>query len=191
MQGDERKIITSINQKKLDGYKYIYDNYYNSLCSFSTRFTIQKKYAEDIVQDVILRLWKNDSKFNTFEALKAYLYTAVKNSSLNALRNKSNKSKIEISEQEFQSLGMEDKSILAVIIEEEYYRQIHLAIDKLTTERKKVILYSMEGLSNKEIAKKTGVSVNTIKTLKLKAYRFLREELKQQCLSFKPVNRTY
>ncbi len=184
MRGEECKIITSINQKELDGYKYIYDNYYTSLCNFSTRFSIQNTDAEDIVQDVILRLWKTGSKFNSFKALKAFLYTSVKNSSINALRKKSRKPEIEISEQAFQRLKIEVKSIEAVIIEEEFYRQIHLAIEKLTPERKKVILCSMEGLSNKEIAKKTDVSVNTIKTLKIKAYRLLREELKPAVFLF-------
>jgi RNA polymerase sigma-70 factor (ECF subfamily) len=182
--GEEDIIIACINKKNLDGYKYIYANYYTSLCNFSTRFSISKKDAEDIVQNVILKLWENSAKFNSFKALKAFLYTSVKNSCINAIRNKSRKSEIELSEHAFLNLNTELESIEALIVEEEYYRQIHLVIGQLSPEREKVILHSMEGLSNQEIALKIGVSINTVKTLKLKAYRFLRENLKQAALLF-------
>jgi len=173
----EKEILASINQKKLIGYKYIYDKYFASLCSFCARFSIQNTDAEDIVQDVILRLWKSDSKFNSFRALTSYLYCSIKNASLNALRKSSKMPVADISKESFQSLKTNDKSIQDVLIKEEYYRQIHIAINSLTPERKKVILATMEGLSNKEIAQRAGVSINTIKTLKIKAYRILRQEL--------------
>ena len=37
---------------------------------------------------------------------------------------------------------------------------------------------TMEGLSNPEIAKELGISANTVKTIKLRAYQVLRERLK-------------
>ncbi|PCH68358.1 MAG: hypothetical protein COC06_09665 [Bacteroidales bacterium] len=181
MTKPEEMIIQQINQKKFEGYEYIYDNYYSSLCSFSSRFFKSKSDAEDVVQDVILRLWKSNSNFNSTKALTSYLFFSVKNASLNAIRNDSKWSNIDINHYD---IKIDDKSIDQVLIEEEYYRQIHLAINKLGPERKRVILLSMEGLSNKEIAEKTGVSVNTVKTLKLKAYRFLREELELPALLF-------
>ena len=169
--------MVSINQKKLIGYKYIYDKYYASLCSFCTRFSIQNTDAEDIVQDVMLRLWESDSKFNSFKTLTSYLYSSIRNASLNTLRKNSKMSVVDISKESFQSLKTYDNSIIDILIEEEYYRQIHVAINNLTTERKNVVLYTMKGLTNKEIAQRTGVSINTIKTLKLKAYRVLRQKL--------------
>lgn len=181
---DQHIIIASINEKNIDGYKYIYANYYTSLCNFSTRFSISNKEAEDIVQDVILKLWQNSAKFNSFKALKAFLYTSVKNSCLNAIRSKSRRSVIELSEHALLSMNSEQESIQALIIEEEYYRHIHLVIQQLGPERKKVILHSMDGLSNKEIALEIGKSINTVKTLKSKAYRFLREKLKPAALLF-------
>ena len=170
--------IKKINLKKLEGYKYLYDNYYPSLCNFSSRFFKQKSDAEDVVQDVILNLWKSSSNFNSIKALTAYLYNSVKNASLNAIRNDAKWADIDISNHnDLKNLRINEKSVLQVIIEEEYYRQIYVAINKLSPERKNVILLSMDGLTNKEIAEKAGISVNTVKTLKLKAYRFLRTEL--------------
>ena len=178
MDFSEEIIIKQINLNKIEGYKYLYDNYYSSLCNFSSRFFKQKANSEDVVQDVFLKLWKSNASFNSIKALTSYLYLSVKNTSLNAIRNDSKLSDIDIStNSDVRSMRIEDKSIEQILIEEEYYRQIYNAIGKLSAARKNVILLSMEGLANKEVAEKAGISINTVKTLKLKSYRFLRTEL--------------
>ena len=177
MKNSENTMIERINLKKIDGYKYLYDHYYSSLCSFSSRFIKQKIDAEDVVQDVFMKLWKGDSDFNSTKALTSFLYFSVKNASLNAIRNNSKWPDTDISNTNILNIRIEDKSIEQILIEEEFYRQIYVAINKLSPRRKEIILLSMDGLSNKDISDKTGVSINTIKTLKQKAYSFLREEL--------------
>jgi RNA polymerase sigma-70 factor (ECF subfamily) len=132
------------------------------------------------VQDVFLRLWKSEAKFDSLSSLKAFLYNSVKNASLNALRYHAKFSGSGMHGDQTANLPeMKESAIERMIIEEEYVRQIHLAINKLSDERRKIILLSMEGHGNKKIAQSLGISVNTLKTLKRKAYRFLREELKQ------------
>jgi RNA polymerase sigma-70 factor (ECF subfamily) len=174
----ESNILYQINQKDIFGYEYLFDNYYPSLCGYASRFINQKHLAEDIVQEVFLKLWKSESSFDSLSALKSYLYISVRNASLNINRNNSKLSGIdEAANKDVLTLQIDDKSIEQVLIEEEFYRRIHLAIEKLTPERKRVISLSMEGFSNKEIAAKLGVSINTVKTLKLKAYEALRKEL--------------
>ncbi len=174
----EKMIVEQVNQKKMEGFRYLYNNYYPSLCGFSSRFFRQKDLAEDIVQDVFMRLWKSDSSFNSIKALKSYLYFSVKNASLNAIRNDSKLSDVDVQNNlDILSLKLEDKTIEQVLIEEEYYRQVYVAIERLSPERKKIILLSLEGLTNKEIADKTNVSINTVKSLKLRAYGVLRKEL--------------
>lgn len=174
----ESNILYQINQKKIVGYEYLYDNFYPSLCSFASRFINQKHFAEDVVQEVFLKLWKSESSFDSLSVLKSYLYISVKNASLNIIRNNSKLSGIDVAtNNDALSIQIDEKSIEQLLIEEEFYRQIHMAIEKLTPERKRVISLSMEGFSNKEIAEKLGISINTVKTLKLKAYEALRKEL--------------
>ena len=132
-----------------------------------------------------MRLWKGDSTFDSIKALASFLYLSVKNASLNATRNRAKWSGNDVfDDEDFINLKIEEKTIEQLLIEEEFYRQIYVAINKLSRERKEVILLSMEGYTNKEIADKTGVSVNTVKTLKLKAYRLLRDTLEPSALAF-------
>ncbi len=185
MNSYQVKIIDQINLKKPEGYKFLYDNYYSSLCSFSSKILYNRSRAEDLVQDVFIRLWKSKGYFPTVKALTAFLYISVKNASLNINRNESKIQNLELSEiEDLNDLKISDKSIVQLIIEEEYYRQVYNVIDKLTPKRKKVLLLSMEGLSYKEIAEKTGISINTVKTLKQNAIKFLKEELEYPILLF-------
>lgn len=181
----KKHIIDQVNSKKIEGYKYLYDNFYASLCNFSANFVEYKEDAEDVVQDVFMRLWKSDSSFDSTKALTSFLYLSVKNASLNATRNRGKWSEFDISNDgDISNLELEDKTIEQLLIEEEFYRQIYVAINKLSLERRRAVMLSMEGYTNKEIADKIGVSVNTVKTLKLKAYRFLRDTLEPSTLAF-------
>ena len=109
---------------------------------------------------------------------KAYLFKALRNNALYYLR--------QYQENEEVDPSIEDNSdnILNAIIEEEVHREIIRAIDKLPTERRRIVEMSMGGCSQEEIAEKLHVSINTIKTQKRKAYAFLREELKNLFIFF-------
>lgn len=185
MNATEKRIIELINLKKLEGYKYLYNNFYPSLCRFSFRITKNKSESEDIVQDFFLRLWRSNIKIYSKKALTSYLYLSIKNASLNSVRNKSKLTKLGNSQINlFDNLSSNVPSIQQIMIEEEVYRQIHVAINKLSPERQNVILLSMQGLSNLEIANNIGISINTVKTLKLKSYKILRKDLKPAFYTF-------
>ena len=63
------------------------------------------------------------------------------------------------------------------LIEEEYYRQIYLAIDTLSEQRRQVIRKSLAGKTVKEIAAEMSISENTVKTLKKNAYEDIRSQI--------------
>lgn len=181
----ENQIINQINAKQKEGYEFLYKNFYASLCNFSAHFLEKKEEAEDIVQDLFLKLWQGNSTFESITALTSFLYLSVKNNSLNAIRNRTKWSGLDLLDKiDIDSLK-DDKTIEQLLVEEEFYRQIFNAINKLSPKRREVIMLSMEGYTISEIADRTGVSVNTVKTLKLKAYRFLRDTIEPSGITFK------
>ena len=66
----------------------------------------------------------------------------------------------------------------AEIIEQETFRIVRKAVEELPTQMRNIILYSMKGLKNNEIADKLQISEGTVHKLKKIAYRKLRESLK-------------
>ena len=63
------------------------------------------------------------------------------------------------------------------VVREEVLRKLRHLIDQLPTERRRIILMSMENMSGEEIAKQLGVTINTVKQQKYRAYKFIKEQL--------------
>ncbi len=155
-------------------YKKIFDEYYPAIRSFAYSFIQDDNINEDIVQDAFMKLWERREQFTTLEVIKSYLYTIVKNDSLNYIRQEQihdkHKDRIKVIE--------EPQFFVDHVLEEEVHFQIHKAIKDLSAQSKKVIGMSMTGYSNPEIAQKLNISVNTVKTIKKRAYSTLRKKLK-------------
>lgn len=67
-------------------YIFLFREYYVSLCSYSRRYVGRKDIAEEIVSDTFLKIWENRETIHINTSVKAYLFHAVCNNSLNYLR---------------------------------------------------------------------------------------------------------
>lgn len=159
-----------------DGFEEIFKAHYQALCAFAFGVVSDADMSEEIVQDVFVKLWTNKNEIEITKSVKSYLYKAVRNSSLNAIKH------LKVKEEYKRHNKIErDKAECTLsddLVENELDRQIKAAIDHLPTERKKIFLLSRnEGLKYKEIAEKLGISVKTVENQMGKALAMLREEL--------------
>lgn len=154
-------------------YESLFRTYYPSMCAVAFRFVKDRAVAEDLVQEIFIRLWMKKKEYESIPNLKTFLYVAVKNLCFNYLRDR----KDVIDYQDTAILNLEDH-FRSYLIEEETYRLIAEAIDRLPAQSARIIRLALEGKQNKEIAELLGVSVNTVKTLKYNAISVLRESLK-------------
>ena len=117
-----------------------------------------KEEAEDIVQDVMLKVWRDEKGKD--ENLAAYCYTMARNLALNRLVLKDNRSK-ELEgayEQEVQEQPLEN------IIRTEKMKLLYRMIDGLPGLQRDVVqLRDMEGLSYRDIAKTLQVTEEQVK----------------------------
>ena len=155
-------------------FKKLFEHYYNPLRGFSGKFVDDSAACDDLVQEAFVGLWNKREQISDGRAIKSYLYSTVRNACLNYLRHEKVKTK---NQDDILALSsdwyFEDSSI-----EEEVHAEIYEAIKDLSPQSRRVVVLSMNGLSNPEIAEELDVSLNTIKTLKKRAYQSLRERLK-------------
>ncbi|GAF05212.1 RNA polymerase sigma-70 factor [Saccharicrinis fermentans] len=154
-------------------FKDFYDSFFPSLAFFSIQLVKDKDEASDIVQEAFLTYWNKRNEFENLDGVKAFMYTVIKNSGLNYLRSQKVHAKhlayIEQNERNY---------FKNIIIEEETISMIKAALTDLPPQTKNIVELSMLGAKNVDIAETLGVSINTVKTLKLRAYKLLREKLK-------------
>ena len=168
----ETEIINKLNNRNAKALKQFFVDFYPSLCVFTKKYISETDIVEDIAQDSFLVYWENKVQFDDLKALKGFLYSTARNKSLNHIKLKGLRQDI------INTNVDKDELLYELVLEEETYRIIHMAIANLPTQSRRIIELSMRGYKNPEIAEELDVSINTIKTLKGNAYKALRENLK-------------
>ncbi len=158
--------------------KQLYDEHFHHLVLSSLRFVKDYNQAEDIVQDVFVKIWQTPDVFKKNENPKAYLFKAVKNSSLNFLRHIEVRQKFVTDSKLINSTIDELKE--ETFSDEEVNNRIHQAVNKLPEHwREAFVLSKYDNLKYYEIAEKLNISQKTVEKYMSKALMFLREELKE------------
>ncbi len=145
------------------------------LYQFAGRFVKDKDISENIVQEIFVKLWENRDKLNIQSNVKSYLYTAVKNHSLNYIKKE--KQHISI-EDETESSNYYSKAPDEEMIDKELYDSVQAAINKLPEHCRQIyLLKRYDELSYSEIAEVQNVSINTVKTQLKRAVKSLSKNL--------------
>ncbi len=155
-------------------FREIFNLYYHPLCSYAYRYVQDDTITDDFVQDAFLNVWERRKEFNALLPIRAFLYLNVRNACLNWLKHLGVRQR---NEQEFASFLQEGEEE-NFIIEDSVHARLYEAIDGLSERAREIVLMTLNGASNPEIASTLGVSLNTVKTVKLRAYKVLREKLK-------------
>ncbi|OHX63823.1 RNA polymerase sigma-70 factor [Flammeovirga pacifica] len=152
----------------------LFKTHYKMLCLFCCRIIKDEDTARDIVQECFIKFWDKFEEIDSPEFGKSYLYTLVRNKSLDYLKSlRVSKTiplteNIDAMEQFYSSLEYSD-------LERKYLS----ALDELPEKCKTIFLKSRdEQLSNKEIATQLNLSVKTVEGHITKAIKHLKLALK-------------
>jgi RNA polymerase sigma-70 factor (ECF subfamily) len=170
---DNFNYIKGLNKGDKKIFRKIFEKYYPSLILFGNRFLKDVERSEDVVQESFLDLWDKRANLHSANGLKSYLYTTVKNKSINLIRSNKLKENHIIEEQSKKNIY----EFESFFIEEESLRLFYSIIDELPEIQRKVIKKTLDGHSREKIAEMMDVSVDTIKYHKAKAYIYIRERL--------------
>ncbi|WP_114779185.1 RNA polymerase sigma-70 factor [Botryobacter ruber] len=160
----------------------LFQKYYARLVHFAFQFTNSKESAEDFAQDAFIKYWNLKDEIATDErAIKSFLYTTVKNASLNAIRH------LKVAENFMAQSGfsdIEEETVVHAIIKSEVIGELHRAIESLPESCQIVSKMGfLEGMKNHEIAQELGVSINTVKTQKKRGLQLLRSRLSPEIIT--------
>ena len=153
----------------------VFKEYYGSLCYFASKYLQDEEVIEDVVQDAFVALWEKRTEFRVENAVKSYLYKAVRNDCLNLIRHRQggNKYAEEMIVEDNQSEFFLDR-----VLESEIFQVLLSVFDELSPACKEVYQMSLDGMSHEKIAEKLGISINTVKKHKNNANHYMKERLK-------------
>ncbi len=184
----EADIIKGVRQGDENTYIFLFREYYVSLCAYSKRFVGRSDVAEDIVSGTFFRIWENKNKIDIRSSVKAYLFQAVCNNSLDYLRKLKKEERLEQYFRDTNNIGFSitsDETTKQNLLPEDLEEKIENAICNLPPQQQKAFrLKRFQGKKNKEIAEIMGLSVKTVEMHLSKAMINLRENLKDYLPSF-------
>ncbi len=184
---NEDFILEQLKAGNNGAYKYLYEHHYSILCHFAEKYLRDPALAENIVEEVIFHLWENRDSLSIRSTLRSYLMQSVRNKCLDELKSLRYRRYRNIVSLEdvsassaFSGYVTEEGHPLGELLEKEMEDKMQQAIASLPDECRKVYLLSREeSLSQKEIAQRLGISVNTVKYHMKNALRILTASLKK------------
>ncbi len=176
MEENQAKLIEGLKKGDKKVFHEIFDTYYEPLCRYCMLRIPSQEDAEEIVQDIFVKLWAKRHELGINLSLRAYLYR----SALNKIINYGDHRKIRQIHQEHVLLHNNSANDAAnPLLEHEIQVLAAQAVDAMPEKRREVYLLSrQQGLKYNEIAEKLGVSVKTVEAHLSKALEQLRLHLK-------------
>ena len=155
-------------------YDYLMNSYYQRLCVYAQSLCNDHNMAEDIVQNVFVKVWDKRKKINPDLSIKSYLYKSVYNEFINQYRK--NKPVIYLEKKYFEAID------LVVDIEpeelESLIKLMNAEIENLPSKCKEIFLMNKkEGLTHTEISEYLNISTKTVEGHITRAFKILTEKL--------------
>ncbi len=157
-------------------FKRLFEFYQEGLFWYCLKLLRDDKLAEDVLQEVFLRLWRNRENIAVDKSVKSYLYTAAHNLSLNTIRNN------RLAQEKLRKLNpspVENLDPHLLASGEQLKEELVRAIEQLPPKAREVFKLSREnGMSYKEIGEELNIGIKTVETHIGNALKSIRSHLK-------------
>jgi RNA polymerase sigma-70 factor (ECF subfamily) len=172
-----KELLILIREGDMIAFYNIYERYCKRLYGFVLRYIKNEADAEEIVQDVFVKIWEARSKIDVYSSFESFLFTIAYNSTISLFRKRVSEKKY----LEYLKLLQHLEKAPDLIDEIQFNdlnRKVQALLNELTQRQKEIFLLSREeGLSHEEIAKKLNISINTVKKHMVNTLAFLKSGL--------------
>jgi len=171
------KTLFNLSNDHEPALEELFNYYYPRLYRFARSFLKIEDGIEDILQEVFIRVWDHRRKIRNTATFNAFIFTISRNLLLNELRNRLKDQKVR-------------ETLLKKSIAEEFmvsgevdFRELESKVEEIITQlpdnhREYFVMSRKEGLSNRAIAEKMGVSDKNVEYHLSRAVKILKEKLK-------------
>ncbi|WP_158618283.1 RNA polymerase sigma factor [Chitinophaga lutea] len=176
---NETALLARVAEGDETAFRRVFDHYWDNVYGVALAFTKSAAIAEEMVQDVFLKIWLKREKLSGVEKFDGYLFMVARNHIFNELRRK-------VKEEEFtdhlfgyflETAQTPDAPLLCKELEQ----MVETAVAGLPPQQRAVYQMSRrQGLSQEEIADSLNISRHTVKSHMNKALQAIRHYMQQR-----------
>jgi RNA polymerase sigma-70 factor (family 1) len=173
---DDQILVSQLKEGSHLAFTSLYKQYAPQAYSLAYKYLCNKDLAEDVVQNLFLKIWNIRNLIDETRPFNRFLFTILKNSLLNILRD--SKSNVFVLDDCLEVLNYIDNpnEEESADIDEEQLEILKKAVERLSPQRRKIFSLKISGkYSNQEIADKMNLSINTIKFQYSQSLKLLKQ----------------
>ncbi|MDU0204838.1 RNA polymerase sigma factor [Paenibacillus sp. MAH-36] len=176
----DHELMKRIINKDADALAFLYDKYEKPIFAFAYRIVQDTMMAEEVVQELFLRVWKAAERYNSENGkLTSWMFTLTRNIAIDLLRKKQNRTMQQTMEAEqLTAIPDQGKSTEEAVLEEWRGQEIREALHGLNWDQQQVVeLIYYQGYTQQEVSDQQSIPLGTVKSRVRLALKQLKERL--------------
>ncbi|UII29741.1 RNA polymerase sigma-70 factor [Fulvivirga ulvae] len=172
---DELILFKKVRNGDKRALDMLFRSYYNTLCNFSYSIVKNTDLVEELVADIFYILWRDCKHLDIKRNLRAYLFTAVRNKSLEVIRKEQKSAGLH---EELGSMYLSTETPETSLLYNELNQHYQKAYEALPEKCRQVFkLHKIDGLSYQEISDILNISIKTVENQMGKALKLIRADI--------------
>jgi RNA polymerase sigma factor (sigma-70 family) len=187
-QISDKEIIELILLKDSTALELLYDRYERAMYHFAYRMVHDPMMAEEVVQELFLRIWNSAEKFNPIQGkLTTWMFTLTRNIAIDLLRKKRSRTPegmSSLSENNYSETLQDEKSNTQTEVESKLVNEeVREALKELNSDQKQVVEWIyFKGLTHQEVSSTYDIPLGTVKSRVRLALKNLHQKLQSLTL---------
>lgn len=174
---NEKQLFKEVSEGNERAFRIIYNRYYQRMYSFAGKVVKSPHVAEEIVQEVFIRLWEQRELLSEVKNPDNYVFIVIRNHTYNYLRAAANEQiRREKLWEALQQRAADESTSLEAEEAEQFLEKL---LAKLSPQQRKIFRMSREdGFSHQQIAEELHLSKDTVKKHVANSLKIFKAHLK-------------
>lgn len=169
---DQSKLLYELSQGSELAFTQLYNQYKNVVFSTALKITKSRDLAEEVVQDVFLKIWQNHENLAEITNIENYLFIISRNLIFDMIKKIARDSAV-TTNVNYKSTSANDTD--EAIKDDQYNIILNQIVEQLPPQQQKIYkMAKWDGLSHQKIGEDLGISTETVKKHMAQALKFVR-----------------
>jgi len=172
---DQSKLLYELSQGNELAFTKLYNEYKNVVFSTALKITKSRILAEEVVQDVFLKIWQNHENLAEITNIENYLFIISRNHIFDMIKKIARDTSLVV-DSNYKSTSTNDTE--DAIKDDQYNIILNQIVGQLPPQQQKIYkMAKWDGLSHQKIGEDLGISTETVKKHMAQALKFVRTKI--------------